>query len=201
MALCQKAVYIRSPFRSGKAVERTSCHHTKRMRGRKKSTVKAESQIRHGYPVGFRLCTVQGQSRSSDRLRIRDIKSLFVIQFFEVVLAVVFSLEPPATFLLPEVGEVHDILRFAFGALGNEVSADIRKHPVNDKLAFGASYFPHRKSSCFSFAQFQLGLYVRRWRRTVISLFSLAVIHFRHHLSSSAESIPAYPFAPEAHIS
>ena len=136
-----------------------------------------------------------------DRLRIRDQKSLFVIRFFKVIPTVVFSLELPAPFLFSEVGEVHDILRFAFGALGNEVSADIRKHPVNDKLAFGASYFPHRKSSCFSFAQFQLGLYVRRWRRTVISLFSLAVIHFRHHLSSSAESIPAYPFAPEAHIS
>ena len=97
-----------------------------------------------------------------DRLRIRDQKSLFVIRFFKVIPTVVFSLELPAPFLFSEVGEVHDILRFAFGTLGNEVPTDIRKYPVNDKMAFGAFYFPHGKTGGFLFTQLQLDLHFRR---------------------------------------
>ena len=51
---------------------------------------------------------------------------LVVIQFFKIVLAVVFYLQPPNAFLTSEIGEVNGLFPFAFPAPGVEMALPLQ---------------------------------------------------------------------------
>ena len=74
---------------------------------------------------------------------------LVVIQFFKVVLAVVFYLQSPNAFLASEIGEVYGLFPFAFPALGVKMALHVCIYTSYHVVADGASYIPHRQAFHF----------------------------------------------------
>jgi len=71
---------------------------------------------------------------------------LAIIQFFKVVLAVVFYLQTPDSFLTSEIGEVNGLFPFAFSTLGVEMALHVCVYTGYHIVADRASYIPHRQS-------------------------------------------------------